>query len=126
MDGLTTGMSSSLSRMPHRGNADDERAEHGGWFVGHFMSDGDIAHSSDVEVKWGVHNAGDAREVWQHDETRTTVVFLVRGRFHVELSTESHVLVRPGDYSIWGAGVSHSWWAEEDSIVLTIRWPSLP
>ena len=27
---------------------------------------------------------------------------------------------------VWGRGVDHSWYAEEDSVVLTVRWPSVP
>jgi quercetin dioxygenase-like cupin family protein len=41
-------------------------------------------------------------------------------------ASESVLLEREGDYVMWGAGVDHTWRAEEDSIVITIRWPSLP
>ncbi|CAM5634000.1 hypothetical protein SVIOM342S_04457 [Streptomyces violaceorubidus] len=27
---------------------------------------------------------------------------------------------------MWGRGVDHSWYAEEESVVLTVRWPSVP
>jgi hypothetical protein len=27
---------------------------------------------------------------------------------------------------MWGAGTDHSWRAEEDSVVITVRWPSVP
>jgi hypothetical protein len=27
---------------------------------------------------------------------------------------------------MWGAGLDHSWRAEDDSIVITVRWPSTP
>jgi hypothetical protein len=27
---------------------------------------------------------------------------------------------------VWGEGVDHSWHAEEESVVLTVRWPSVP
>jgi quercetin dioxygenase-like cupin family protein len=36
------------------------------------------------------------------------------------------VLTRPGDYVLWGPGVDHSWLAEQESVVVTVRWPSLP
>jgi quercetin dioxygenase-like cupin family protein len=35
-------------------------------------------------------------------------------------------LTRPGDYVVWGPGVDHSWRAEQDAVVLTVRWPSVP
>ncbi|WP_374005171.1 hypothetical protein [Streptomyces ipomoeae] len=36
------------------------------------------------------------------------------------------MLERQGDYVVWGRGVDHSWVAEEESVVLTVRWPSVP
>jgi hypothetical protein len=35
-------------------------------------------------------------------------------------------LAEPGDYVLWGRGVDHSWEAEQDSVVLIVRWPSVP
>ncbi len=110
----------------HFGNASDDGHERRGWFVGHFMPDGDVRRSGDVEIKWGVHPAGEERTQWQEEETRTTVLLLVEGRWRIELPGASHVLERPGDYAMWGPGVGHSWRAEEDSTVVTIRWPSRP
>jgi glyoxylate utilization-related uncharacterized protein len=52
------------------------------------------------------------------------VVLLIEGRFRVKLSGGTYVLRRPGDYIMWGPGIGHSWRAEEDSVVVTIRWPS--
>jgi quercetin dioxygenase-like cupin family protein len=57
---------------------------------------------------------------------RTTVLLLVKGRFRVDLSVDSFVLEQEGDYAMWGPGIGHSWRAEEDSIVVTVRWPSAP
>ncbi len=108
----------------HFGNAAEEGKDRRGWFVGHFMPEGDLRCSGDVEVKWGIHSAGEERASWQDSETRTTVLLLVEGRFRIELSDGVHVLVRPGDYAMWGPGVGHSWRAEQDSVVVTIRWPS--
>jgi hypothetical protein len=110
----------------HRGNAALDGAERRGWLVGHFIGDSeDIRATKDVEIKWGTHSAGEERPEWSTDEYRTTVVLLVRGRFRVNLPTESVLLADEGDYVMWGPGVDHSWQAEADSVVLTIRWPSL-
>ena len=38
----------------------------------------------------------------------------------------STTLEKEGDYAVWGPGIGHSWQAEEDSIVITVRWPSIP
>lgn len=85
-----------------------------------------VRSSDAVEVKWGIHPAGDNREAWQTGEQRTTALLLVKGRFRIELSTGSFVLEREGDYAVWGPGINHSWYAEADSVVITVRWPSLP
>lgn len=63
---------------------------------------------------------------WSTDEYRTTVVLLIRGRFRINLTAESVLLAGEGDYLMWGPGVDHTWRAEADSAVITIRWPSLP
>jgi hypothetical protein len=55
---------------------------------------------------------------------RTTVLILVRGRFRLNLPAESFVLCDEGDYVMWGADIDHSWRAEADSVVITVRWPS--
>jgi hypothetical protein len=110
----------------HVGNAADDSEDRRGWFVGHFMPDGDVRKSGDVEIKWGEHPAGEHRDNWHGDEARTTVLLLIEGRFRINLSVATHVLARPGDYAMWGPGIGHSWHAEADSVVLTVRWPSEP
>ena len=67
----------------------------------HFLNGSAGVRSSDaVEVKWGIHPAGDNREAWQTGEQRTTSLLLVKGRFRIELSTGSFVLEREGDYAV--------------------------
>ncbi|MGG8407279.1 signal peptidase I [Streptomyces sp. 12297] len=108
------------------GNAGADAPLDHGWLLGHFKEAGDPRHSADVEIKWGVHPRGDRRARWVRGEARTTLQVLVSGRFRVELPGRSVVLARRGDYVVWGRGVDHSWCAEEDSVVLTVRWPSVP
>lgn len=93
--------------------------------LGHFKDVGDPRHSEAVEIKWGVHPRGDRRSRWVKEEERTLLV-LIRGRFRVELPGRSVLLEHQGDYVVWGRGVDHSWLAEEESMVLTVRWPSVP
>ncbi|MGK5676727.1 signal peptidase I [Micromonospora sp. URMC 106] len=108
------------------GNAGVDGATNAGWLLGHFMPAGDVRHSTDVEVKWGVHPAGEARSRWATGERRTALLVLLGGRFRVELPDRTVVLREPGDYVVWGRGVDHSWYAERESVVLTVRWPSVP
>jgi hypothetical protein len=107
----------------HFGNAAVDGAERRGWVVGPFIEPGDVRMSNDVEIKWGTHPAGDRRENWFEEETRTTVLLLISGRFRIDLPVGAALLGEPGDYAMWGPGMGHSWRAEEDSVVVTIRWP---
>ncbi|WP_327234036.1 signal peptidase I [Streptomyces sp. NBC_01317] len=107
------------------GNADKEAAADGGWLLGHFKERGDPRHSDAVEVKWGVHPRGERRARWVKGEVRTALLVLVSGRFLMEFPGRSVLLARQGDYVVWGQGVDHSWFAEDDSVVMTLRWPSV-
>ncbi|MER8036513.1 signal peptidase I [Streptomyces hydrogenans] len=108
------------------GNAGADAALDKGWLLGHFKEAGSPRHSEDVEIKWGVHPRGEERALWARGEVRTALLVLISGRFRVELPERSVLLERQGDYVVWGRGVDHSWVAEEDSVVLTVRWPSVP
>nr|WP_054055722.1 signal peptidase I [Alloactinosynnema sp. L-07] len=107
------------------GNAAEDGQPTRGWLVGHFIDPSEgVRSSNDVEVKWGIHPAGDKRPEWTSDDQRTTLVLLVEGHFRVDVTDGSKTMERPGDYIMWGAGVDHSWEALADSVVMTVRWPS--
>jgi hypothetical protein len=108
------------------GNADLDAPKEQGWLLGHFLPAGDPRHSTDVEIKWGRHPAGDRRARWVTGEDRTALLILISGCFHVQLPSRTVVLSEPGDYVLWCVGVDHSWYAERESVVLTVRWPSVP
>jgi hypothetical protein len=44
----------------------------------------------------------------------------------MEFPDRTVLLAEQGDYVVWSRGTDHSWLAEEDSVVLTVRWPSVP
>jgi glyoxylate utilization-related uncharacterized protein len=111
----------------YTGRAGLDGARNQGWLLGHFMPPGNVLHSKDVEVKWGVHPAGDRRAAWATGEIRTALLVLISGAFNIELRDRTVVLREPGDYVVWGPGEDHSWRAlKPDTTVLTVRWPSLP
>jgi len=58
-------------------------------------------------------------------EERSALVMLISGRFRLEFPGRSVLLARQGDYVVFRQ-VSHSWHAEEASVVLVVRWPSIP
>ncbi len=107
------------------GNAAADAPSHRGWLLGHFMADGDVRHSKDVEIKWGVHPRGDQRAQWVTGEQRTAMIVLVSGRFRIRLPGREVILARQGDYVVFH-GIGHSWHAEQESVVLGVRWPSVP
>ena len=113
------------------GNAVDEGSQAGrrGWFIGHFVAPRAGPAATDmVEVKWGVHAAGEIKEIERVNQTATTMSLLVSGRFRLDFPSHgrSVTLARAGDYAIWSPGVSHRWRVLEDAVVITIRWPSRP
>ncbi|SFK89653.1 signal peptidase I [Streptomyces pini] len=110
----------------YTGSAGPDAALDRGWLLGHFKDAGDLRHSEALEIKWGVHPRGERRRQWVRGEERTTFQILVEGRFRVEFPGRGVVLAERGDYVVWGRGVDHSWVAEEDSTLLTVRWPSVP
>ena len=114
-----------MSASWHRGSAAQDGQDRRGWILGHFIEPTDsIRSTKDVEVKWGTHPAGDKRPEWTQDDQRTTMVVLISGHFTVSLSDGTAELSQTGDYVVWGPGIDHSWEAYEDSVVLTVRWPS--
>jgi hypothetical protein len=111
------------------GNALDEGSQAGrrGWFIGHFLEPGSGPAATDqVEVKWGVHAAGEMKVIEGLNQTATTLSLLVSGRFRLDFPSHGRgvTLVRPGDYAVWSPGVSHRWYVLEDAVVITVRWPS--
>jgi uncharacterized cupin superfamily protein len=110
-----------------KGNAAIDAKDMRGWLVGHFVPEEfGLRHSDDVEIKWGVHKAGEARTEWVTDETRTAICILISGKFEAELRERTIVIDTPGDYLMWGKGVDHRWRVSEDTVTFTIRWPSVP
>lgn len=107
------------------GHAGRDAAMDRGWLLGHFKDAEDPRHSSAVEIKWGVHPPGDRRARWVTAEERTAALVLISGRFRMDFPGRSVVLAEQGAYVVWGRGVDHSWYAEEESVVLTVRWPSI-
>ncbi len=108
------------------GNANDDVADTRGWLVGYFIDPSHGLRATEhLEVKWAYHSTGDRRPEWTADDQRTTLVVLIFGEFRVNLMEGSKTMERRGDYMIWGPGNDHSWEALSDSLVVTVRWPSI-
>jgi hypothetical protein len=107
------------------GNAGADAPANRGWLLGHFKPAGDARRSDEVEVKWAVHAKGDRRAEWVVGEQRSALILLVSGRFRIDLPGRSVLLAEQGDYVVF-RGVGHSWEAEEASVIVAVRWPSVP
>ncbi len=113
-----------VTDLVYTGNAQVDGEDRRGWILGHFMPPGDVRHSVDVEIKWAIHGRGERREEWVADERRSTAIILISGRFRADLPDRSVVLAEQGDYIVFH-GVSHTWEAETDCVVVGVRWPSV-
>jgi hypothetical protein len=114
------------------GNAADDGAARRGWYVGRFVDDDPYRQTHEVEVKWGVHPFGESRTVPSAEAVARTMSVLIRGRFRLTFhrgeAVEEALLETEGDYALWLPGIEHTWVAEDpqETVILTLRWPSLP
>ena len=109
------------------GNAVDAGKDTRGWLLGHFMPGADNPlRTRDVELKWYTHARGETREQWAPPNDVRTLNVLIRGRFVLLFPDREVALEKEGDFVLFGPGVAHSFRSEEESLVLTVRWPSTP
>jgi hypothetical protein len=128
------------------GNAVTDGRVFNQWFVGdiynwsegredeHFHSNFGLRDTRSVEVKWGIHKKGEQRSPgWVSGSGKLSLSILIRGRFSLRFRKPEdrdreweHILAVEGDYVIWNEVIEHTWRAEEDSTILTIRWRDLP
>jgi hypothetical protein len=118
-----------MSKNPQivTGNAITESHDTRGWFVGAFIkSAGELQTTNEVEVKWGQHQKGESRESLAATGDATTLGILISGKFAVKPENgDEIVLSQPGDYIMWQPNIPHLSIAYEDSLIITVRWPSL-
>jgi hypothetical protein len=112
---------------PTFGNAAQAARDTRGWFLGHFVPGAaNPLRSEDVELKWFVHGKGEARSEWAPPSPVRTLNVLIRGSFVLMFPDREVALEREGDFVLFGPDVAHSYRSVEESLVLTVRWPSLP
>jgi hypothetical protein len=113
------------------GNATVDQVRATGWFVGQFVSpDRGPRHQTDVELKWAMHPGGERRRgAPEANGNATTISVLIRGAlratFHIDGTRRVVTLQEEGDYVIFGPDVVHSWEALGDTVVLSVRFPSI-
>ena len=112
------------------GNAKVDQVRDSGWFVGQFVSpEFGLRHQTDVEIKWGIHPDGDKRASPWATRNGTTISVLIEGSlrvtFYLDQGEREITLREKGDYVAFGPEVVHSWEAFGDTIVLSVRFPSV-
>ena len=112
---------------PTFGNAAQAARDTRGWFLGHFVpGEANPLRSEDVELKWFVHGKGETRSEWAPPIPVRTLNVLIRGSFVLVFPDREVALEREGDFVLFGPDVAHSYRSVEESLVLTVRWPSVP
>ena len=112
------------------GNAAVDQVRGTGWFVGQFVPAGlGLRHQTDVELKWGVHPNGDKRPRPWANGNGTTISVLISGTlriaFHTGEAPQVVMLEKQGDYVVFGPDAVHTWEAIGDTLVLSVRFPSV-
>ena len=112
------------------GNAKADQVRSTGWFVGQFIPpEFGLRHQTDVELKWGIHPDGEKRPHPWANKNGTTISVLIEGSlkmtFDVDGAQQEVTLRTKGDYVAFGPEVVHSWEAVGDTIVLSVRFPSV-
>jgi hypothetical protein len=111
---------------PVFGNAAQAAATRG-WFLGHFVPGAaNPLRSEDVELKWFTHRKGETRGEWAPPNAVRTLNVLIRGSFVLVFPDREVALQREGDFVLFGPDLAHSYRSVEESLVLTVRWPSVP
>jgi hypothetical protein len=107
------------------GNAALASKDTRGWFLGHFMPEASGGlRTRDVEMKWYTHAKGETRTEWAPGIGARTLNVLVRGNFVLVFPDGEVRLEKEGDFVLFGPDVAHSYRSVEESLVLTVRWPS--
>jgi len=98
------------------------------WVIGHFIEEDSLLKSSDIEIKWAFHHKGDSKSKIVSNIHAKTLCFLIRGRVSLIFPdcNQNVSLKKEGDFRVWDGGVNHTWEVLEDSLIITVRWPSIP
>jgi hypothetical protein len=108
------------------GNAIEEGDQTRGWFVGAFIESQGLQKNNSVEIKWANHPKGERHTSKAMPGNATTLGMLVHGCYKINFDNgEEVILKKEGDYAIWNPNIGHSNEALEDTLFITVRWPSL-
>jgi hypothetical protein len=113
--------------IPISGNVNEASKDTRGWFLGHFMpGEENPLRTGELELKWYTHAKGETREQWAPGNPVKTLNILIRGHFVLLFPNQEIALEKEGDFVLFGPDMPHSFRSVEESLVLTVRWPSAP
>jgi hypothetical protein len=124
---MTSDKPSPDKPSPVFGNASGASKDTRGWFLGHFMpGEENPLRTAELEIKWYTHAKGETRDKWAPANSVKTLNILIRGHFVLLFPDQNVALEKEGDFVLFGPGMPHSFHSVEESLVLTVRWPSVP
>lgn len=110
------------------GNFEELAPEHRGWVWGHFMDPNTVMHSNVFEIKWAKHKKGETKEMIGTNQVAKTLQILIYGKFKLIFTEENREVIseKIGDFVYFEPNNSRTWEALEDSLLISIHWPSIP
>jgi len=101
-----------------------------GWFLGHFMPDRDLRHTTQLEARHAHFKQDEAENEFTNPILATTFWLVTRGILRNEYvfsdGKEATVVCHAYEYAIIAPGARSKWYAAEDCEVIMMRWPSNP
>jgi hypothetical protein len=114
------------------GNASTLAANEGKafWVVGHMIEENNLRHTDQFELKWGRHLRGEKYpDFVPSKEGVRGISIMIYGRMRLVFKrgteTQTVTLQTEGDFVLWQPDVSHNSEFLDDTLVLTIKWPSV-
>ncbi len=103
---------------------------YGYWVIGQMIQENNPRHTSLFELKWGRHLRGEKYpDFVPSKEGVRGISILIHGRMRLMFKrgteTQTVILQTEGDFVLWQPDVSHNSEFLEDTLVLTIKWPSV-
>jgi hypothetical protein len=111
-----------------QGNLNQNDPKRRGWFARHFMDEGSPFKTDDFEMQWRKLKAGEEKPALGTQKVAKTIGILVYGKFEFNFPDENKkiTLSKEGEFVFFDAGVTHSWKVHQDTLLISIRWPSIP
>jgi len=138
-----------------QGNLNQNDPKRRGWFAGNFMDEDSPFKTDDFELQWRKLKAGEEKPNLGTQKVAKTMGILVYGKFEFNFPKENKLdpakggasgrvcrkgrssaasnysgkkitLEKEGEFVFFDAGVAHSWKVIEDTLLVSIRWPSIP